>query len=140
MSEESLWKYLRDKLFPPDIHATRIENGVSSGFPDVHYTFKPYLRSTQSGTMELKFLRKKNPPFGKNGLNKDQEWWIRDEVKAGGKVWIVAGIADKIYFIPGRFYDRFNKFSLSDFEEFSALTITKKHVTADDLISLKYLL
>lgn len=109
MSEGSgaVWRYVRGKLLPPGVHATRIENEIGAGFPDVHYTYRGI-----SGTLELKFLRKKNLPFGEEGLNKDQRIWIRDEVKAGGIVWLVADVNDHIFVLPGKIAFLFNELDL----------------------------
>lgn len=120
MSEAALWKYLRDKILPADIHATRIENGVSAGFPDVHYTI-----CGRSGTLELKFLRKKKLPFGDGGLNLDQRLWIRDEVGAGGTVWIIAEVNKIIYVVRGRYADAFNEWTLDEMSRFSSMKIIK---------------
>lgn len=124
MSESSLWTYVRGKLLPPGIHATRIENGVSAGFPDVHYTYQG-----KTGTLELKFLRKKKLPFGDDGLNKDQRIWIRDEVDAGGKVWIIADCGDFINIVPGSKAKVFNDFEAEEMTSASSLIVRKRILT-----------
>lgn len=128
MSEDSLWKYVRDKLLPKGIHATRIENEADSGFggfPDVHYSILRQNETRSSGTIELKFLRKKKPPFGDDGLRLSQRIWIRDELAAGGLVWIIADIGKTIHLIRGRHYKTFNDWNLPDFEESSTLIFVK---------------
>lgn len=125
MSESTLWTYVRDKLLPPGIHATRIENGVSAGFPDVHYTVRHENNHVSTGSIELKFLRKKNPPFGDDGLNQDQILWIRDELEVGGKVWIVAEVDRHICLIRGLYFKEFNKWTRDDFMQKSTVIIEK---------------
>lgn len=126
-----MWTYARGKLLPRGIHATRIENGVSAGFPDVHYSHKG-----RSGTIELKFLRKKNPPFGDDGLNIDQIHWIEDELKAGGRVWILADIGKEICLIRGKHFDQFNQWKRADFEDKSTIIFRKRRITRDKLEDL----
>lgn len=130
MSEGSgaLWKYVRGKLLPPGIHVSRIEAGqgeVESGFPDVFYTYRHDNGLSRTGTIELKFLRKKKLPFGEDGLRKSQKIWIRDEVEAGGRVWILAEVGKAIYLVRGRNYRTFNEWDLSDFEQGSTLIFRK---------------
>lgn len=131
MSEGSgaLWKYVRGKLLPPGVHATRIENeGGEAGFPDVHYTYQG-----RTGTLELKFLRKKNPPFGDDGLRVSQRIWIRDELEAGGRVWIIADLGKTIHLVNGLFYNRFNDWVASDFKARSNWIGAKRAITESDL-------
>lgn len=128
MSEDSLWKYVRDKLLPKRIHATRLEpsdEGVGAGFPDVHYSLLRENGTRSSGTIELKFLRKKNPPFGDDGLRLSQKIWMRDELAAGGLVWIIADIGKTIHFVRGRNYRHFNEWNHADFMEASTLIFYK---------------
>ena len=128
MSEGSLWSYVRDKLLPKGIHATRIENETDSGFggfPDVHYSLLRANGTRSSGTIELKFLRKKKPPFGDDGLRLSQKIWIRDELAAGGLVWIIADIGQRIFLVRGRNWKAFNDWDLSDFELGSTLIFVK---------------
>lgn len=128
MSEDSLWKYVRDKLLPKGIHATRIENETDSGFggfPDVHYSHLRENGTRSSGTIELKFLRKKKPPFGNDGLRLSQKIWIRDELAAGGLVWIIADIGKTIHLIRGSYYKSFNDWILENFECGSTLIFVK---------------
>lgn len=128
MSESSLWTYVRSKLLPPGIHATRIENetdGGFGGFPDVHYSYLRENKTRSSGTIELKFLRKKNPPFGDDGLRLSQRIWIRDELAAGGLVWIMAEVGKSIHLVRGRHYASFNDWYRSDFEQSSTLIFRK---------------
>lgn len=91
-----LWNSLRG-LLPAGCHATRIENSIGSGFPDVHYT---YLET--SGTIELKSADRL--PMKKAGLRKSQMDWIREETEAGGIVWIVLQYKKSIYVVNGGLY------------------------------------
>lgn len=120
MSEHSLWQYLRDKLLLPDVHATRIENGISAGFPDVHATWRG-----ESITLELKFLRKKNFPLGEEGLNRDQKLWIEQEVGARGRVWIVVDGGHEIFFVSGRRFESVNDWHHEDFYDGASFIVTK---------------
>lgn len=129
MAEDQLWRYVRDKLLPRDIHATRVENGVSAGFPDVHYTYQG-----RSGTLELKFLRKKNPPFWEDGLNRDQIIWIRNNLEVGGRVWILADIGPQICVIRGRHAEQFNEWKREDFSVSSTLIFHKRRIDEDTLV------
>jgi len=133
MSEGSgaLWRYVRDKLLPRDIHATRVENGISAGFPDVHYTVRHETGISHTGALELKFLRKKNPPFGEEGLNRDQMIWIREELALGGSVWIVADIGKHICMIRGKFAPVFNGWGRAEFMRNSTVILEKRKLTKD---------
>lgn len=76
MKESSFWGYLK-RYLPADGHYTRIENSISSGFPDVHYTLEGF-----SGTIELKSTKRpgaKYPFNGTDGLRKSQIAWIEEE-------------------------------------------------------------
>lgn len=128
MSEAALWSYLRRKILPPGIHATRIESRVSVGFPDVHYTYH-----SRSGTLELKFLRKKKPPFGKEGLNLDQRIWHRDNWEAGGTSFIIAEVTSVIFVVKGAYATEFNDWTQEDLDQRSKLVLTKRHIDQADL-------
>lgn len=143
MSEASLWKYVRERLLPRRIHATRVENETDSGFggfPDVHYSYLRPNGTRSSGTIELKFLRKRNPPFGDDGLRLSQKIWIRDELAAGGLVWILADIGKTIHLIRGRFYTSFNDWHASDFMQSSTLIFTKGQRNSEEKADLAILL
>jgi hypothetical protein len=130
MSEASLWNYVREGLLPVGIHATRLEpsdEGVGAGFPDVHYSILRGNGTRSSGTIELKFLRKKNPPFGDEGLRLSQRIWIRDELEAGGLVWILADIGRTIHLIRGIHYKTFNEWDLTDFKTQSLIIFPKNN-------------
>lgn len=135
MSESSLWTYVRGKLLPPGIHATRIENGVSAGFPDVHYTFTPDITGLngwgRSGTLELKFLRKANLPFGSQGLNRDQRFWIRDEIEAGGTNYIIAQVKKRIFVVGGCHWEKFNDLDSTGMERWAVLAIEHGKLTQE---------
>jgi hypothetical protein len=95
-----LWKYLQG-LLPAGCHATRIENGIGAGFPDVHYTYLEH-----SGTIELKSADRL--PMKKAGLRKSQIDWIKEEVEAGGTVWVVIQFKSTIYVVNGLYAERIN--------------------------------
>lgn len=129
--EDSLWRYVRDKLLPPGIHATRIESFCSPGFPDVHYTYQGV-----SGTLELKFLRKKSLPFGDEGLNQNQILWIPQQLEAHGRVWIIAEALGDIFVLHGRHYEHFNELSYDELYEASEM-IWKKRLPAENTAGLR---
>lgn len=95
-----LWKYLGG-LLPPGCHATRIENEIGAGFPDVHYT---YLEVT--GTIELKDADRL--PMGKAGLRKAQIDWITEETEAGGLVWVLVHFKKNYYMVNGLYAENLN--------------------------------
>lgn len=98
--EADFWKWLRARV--PRGHFSRIESGdTSSGFPDVHYTLS---LNGQSGTIELKSARlpRAEIPFtDRNGIRDSQRIWIREEVRAGGKVHVFLDIKPLILIIHG---------------------------------------
>jgi hypothetical protein len=128
----ALWRYLRERLLPHGIHATRIENEGEAGFPDVHYTYRPSLLGPgHSGTLELKYLRKKNPPFGDQGLRLSQKIWIRDELDAGGRALIVAQVQNRIFVLPGRLWEEFNEMNELMLGHHSSLIIVQRQITPE---------
>lgn len=127
MSEGSgaLWRYIGRNLLPPDIHATRIESPCSPGFPDVHFNYRGV-----SGTLELKFLRKKKLPFGDDGLNKFQIAWHREAEDHKAHSLIIAEVNDQIYVIPGRWYAQFN--GATNLNYMSRLVVVKRSIDDRD--------
>ena len=118
--EAGLWDYLRGVL-PAGIHYSRIESETSPGFPDVHYTLEG-----RSGTIELKST--KNPtgkyPFsGKDGPNKNQKFWIRDEIAADGVVYLCLERKPMVYLLRADlYYDELDRMTLTDIERVAILT------------------
>ena len=99
MSEANLWEWLRDVALPLASY-TRIESPISPGFPDVHCQIEPGC----SPTLELKFSKQSNAkiPFTENyGMRRSQIKWIRESIRYGGVVWIIAEVTPLIYIIPG---------------------------------------
>ena len=107
-----LWNSLRGSL-PAGCHATRIENNIGSGFPDVHYT---YLET--SGTIELKSADRL--PMRKAGLRKSQIDWITAETEAGGIVWVLIQHKKTIFVLRGHFADRINQLNLAQLAEYAS--------------------
>lgn len=95
-----LWQYLRG-LLPAGCHATRIENPIGAGFPDVHYTYLEV-----SGTIELKSADRL--PMKKAGLRKAQIDWIKEEIEAGGLVWILVQHKKSYYVVRGLYAEVLN--------------------------------
>jgi hypothetical protein len=101
VSEANLWEWLRDVALPL-AHYSRIESPTSPGFPDVHCQIAPGC----SPTLELKFSENPNSqyPFkDKKGMRRSQIKWIRENIRSGGTVWIIAEVTPHIYIIPGKF-------------------------------------
>ena len=125
MNESNTWEFLRDVALPLGVYS-RIESpDTAPGFPDVHFTVEQV-----SGTLELKCNM--NPakipfPNEEKGLRTAQKRWIRDTVKAGGIVWIVAEVPGVIYIIHGKDAEKFNGATHEDLIEMSW-----GHITRDD--------
>lgn len=102
MSEANLWEWLRDVALPLGQYS-RIETGdTSPGFPDVHCQLEAGL----SPTLELKFAKHPGAhiPFTKkSGMRRSQIKWIKENLRNGGTVWIIAEITPEILVIPGKF-------------------------------------
>ena len=101
MNESSLWEWLRDIALPYG-HYSRIESpDTAPGFPDVHYQ----VGEKGTGTLELKATdRALKVPFPneEKGLHKSQLRWIKDNLKHGGIVWIIAEVPGVIYLLHGK--------------------------------------
>jgi hypothetical protein len=124
MSEKRLWEWLGGVL-PPG-HYSRIESGdTAPGFPDVDYQILP----NHTGKIELKFARdpKAKIPFSnKHGIRKSQRIWIRDNIRNGGIVWIIAEVTPAILCIPGECAALINGSSAADLVEMATLVCTKE--------------
>lgn len=122
MSEANLWEWLRDVALPLGQYS-RIETGdTSPGFPDVHCQLGPGI----SPTLELKFSQRNTEviPFTpKRGMRKSQLRWIRDNIRNGGVVWVIAEARPDIYIISGHLAEHIN-----------GADRAKLHNLADDII------
>jgi hypothetical protein len=109
-SEAALWNWLRARL-PRSGHYSRIESETSPGFPDVNYCI-----GEVEGNIELKCSRypKARYPFKKGGLRKSQKVWIRQRIRAGGKVFILAQVGKERFLINGQ--RNLNSMTLEDLE------------------------
>ena len=107
MKESNLWEWLRDITLPYG-HYSRIESpDTAPGFPDVHYQ----VGRDGCGTLELKATdRALRVPFPneEKGLHKSQLRWIRDNVRQGGIIWIIAETPGVIYLVHGKDAEKFN--------------------------------
>ena len=106
MSEKTLWAFLQSCI--PNGHYSRIESGdTAPGFPDVHFQL-----ARGSGTIELKDAQHpaRIPPFkdADDGLHISQLSWIKLNLSFGGRMWIVARVGGRIYWIPGHQAPHFN--------------------------------
>jgi hypothetical protein len=106
MNESNLWEWLRNVVLPLG-HYSRIESpDTAPGFPDVHYQV-----SDGCGTLELKATdRTLRVPFPneEKGLHESQLKWIRESIKQGGIIWIIAETPRTIYIVHGQDADLFN--------------------------------
>ncbi len=138
MKESTLWEWLRDVALPLG-HYSRIESpDTAPGFPDVFFCVGQSPRRTAGppvpgkagvGTIELKATdRSMRVPFPdeEKGLHKSQLRWIRDDVSAGGVVWIIAETPGIIYIIHGKDAAKFNGASHEDLLEMSWETLSRK--------------
>ena len=123
MNESNTWEFLRDVALPLGVYS-RIESpDTAPGFPDVHFTVEQ-----TSGTLELKCnMNPAKIPFPNEdkGLNPAQKRWIRDTVKAGGIVWIIAEVPGVIYIIHGKDAEKFNGSTHEDLTDMAWGTITR---------------
>lgn len=107
MTEDNLWEWLRDVALPLGQYS-RVETGdTAPGFPDVHCQ----LGQGISPTLELKCARDPNrkiPFTEKRGMRRSQLRWIRDNLKNGGIVYVIAEVSPEIYLIPGGYADSIN--------------------------------
>lgn len=118
-TESTLWDWLQKYL--PEGHYSRIESETSPGFPDVHWTIQGI-----SGTWELKYQPKlRKQPFNRKGLRDTQIKWISKQHDHCGRVWIVAGVVDRVFFIPGQYASIFNLMTIPELERASNLTLKR---------------
>lgn len=84
MIDGGLWNYIRP-LISPFGRATRVENLLGKGTPDVAWTF-----GGVSGWLELKY--EKNKMAGAmeiKSLTLEQVIWLEEEVASGGRAWVL---------------------------------------------------
>lgn len=134
MSEHNLWEWLRGVL-PPSGHYSRVESpDTSPGFPDVDYAMPPREEFGRGaiGKLELKFSLRptaKKPFNDKHGLRKSQKIWIRDYLRVGGIVSIVAQIGENVYLLDGHHVQVFNMLTLKQIELVSAVIVSTNRKT-----------
>ena len=140
MREKNLWKWLR--LVLPQGQYSRIESGdISPGFPDVDWQIGSYDQSF-SGKFELKSAKDPNAevpfPDEKTGLHRSQQLWIKEHVRFGGNVWIIAEVGKIVYVISGRNYRLFNGASRDKLVSLSRAILTKNQLqdSAGELLHL----
>lgn len=125
MSEANLWEWLRDVALPLGQYS-RIESGdTSPGFPDVHCQLGPRV----SPTLELKFAKHPTAriPFTKkSGMRRSQIKWIRENLRNGGVVWIIAEVTPYIYVIEGKHADEINGTTHEEISEMASHILYKK--------------
>lgn len=124
-TEANLWEWLRDVALPIG-HYSRIESETSPGFPDVYCQLGPGV----SLTLELKCAKRPDAsiPFTKkSGVRRSQIKWIRENVRNGGKVWIIAEVSPNVYVIPGKYVDQINGKSLEHLRSISQCILSRKN-------------
>ena len=136
MSEHSLWEFLKSVL--PNGHYSRIESpDTAPGHPDVTYQI-----ARASGVIELKDAQYPNriPPFKgiEDGLHLSQLGWIKQNLVFGGRVWIVARVGIRIYWIPGENAPRFN--GCERLERLSSWVLTGTKLTNVDVQVIRKML
>jgi hypothetical protein len=124
MNESNLWWWLRDVVLPNGSYS-RIESAnTAPGFPDVHYQIK----MDYTGTIELKYQAKNlKVPFtdSKKGLRDSQRRWIRNNIKHGGTVWIIAEAVPDIFVIHGSSADEFNGSTRENLHKISVAVLNR---------------
>lgn len=98
MSERNLWIRVRRHIGSAG-HFERIENGVSTGTPDVSFCV-----GGVEGFIELKFVsgyprRGGTRLLGERGLRKEQVAWAIQRCRAGGRVFALIGVGMDIYLV-----------------------------------------
>jgi len=125
VNESNLWEWLRDVVLPKG-HYSRIESGnTAPGFPDVDYQIK----MDYTGKIELKYQgRNLKVPFtdDKKGLRASQRRWIRDNLKYGGTVWIIAEAPPDIFVIHGSDADQFNGSTRENLHKISVAVLNRQ--------------
>ncbi len=91
--ESNLWNWLKKARGMNDLHMTRIENGVESGFPDVDACY-----SGVNFQIELKVARGANNIS--LGLRPSQKLWINHRTNVGGAVFVLAWVNGDRWLIP----------------------------------------
>lgn len=131
--EKRLWKWLSG--FLPEGHYSRIESpDTAPGFPDVKFQLLNNWNRSCTGTLELKSCRENNPfTQGKKlfrteneGLHKSQRIWIRNEIRHGGIVFIVAEVPPLVFFLDGDYYNKFNGSTATDLLNNSHIELDRK--------------
>jgi len=98
MAEKSLWKYLKNNM-KKRWDATRHEDRVTSGVPDVSYGINGV-----NGWIELKAMARW-PREGLRipGFTLEQKRWLQSRDEAGGNVWIFLRIGRDYLLISGKY-------------------------------------
>jgi hypothetical protein len=121
--ERKLWEWLSGNV--PLGQFSRIESGATCpGFADVDYI----LESGHQGVMELKAKDTRTEVPFKNqddGIHKSQKRWIRERVRCGGRVFIIAQVDEYIYCLPGSYVAQFNGSTLRELTKHSLCILSK---------------
>lgn len=124
-TEANLWEWLRDVALPLGQYS-RIESGdTSPGFPDVHCQLAPGV----SPTLELKCAKHPGAPIPftkKTGMRRSQLKWIRENVRNGGTVWVIAEVSPHVHIIPGEKADQINGASAQKLFGLAEITVSRR--------------
>jgi hypothetical protein len=125
-TEANLWDWLRDVVLPLGQYS-RIESGdTAPGFPDVDCQ----LGSGISFKMELKCAKQPDAriPFTKKtGMRRSQLKWIRENLKYGGAIWVVAQVGKEVFIFPGHVADHINGATTDHLRSMAYRTLNKRN-------------
>lgn len=104
LPEQRLWDLVRGAMGGA-WHATRIENRLSSGVPDVHFaTQQNTTRDRLTGWIELKVAKKParaTTPVKIPHLTNEQVNWHLEHRAHGGQSWLLIEMGEFLYLFPG---------------------------------------
>lgn len=112
--ERAFWNRVRPG-FGKKVFVKRIENGVSTGDPDVFV-----MKGGKAIWIELKWadlpVRFTSKLLGKGAVRKDQENWHLEYWHKGGTSYILIGTGGYDYLMPGKLADLLNDMSVEEIE------------------------
>lgn len=118
MAEASLWQYLKNGMKDSGWDATRHEDKMTIGVPDISFGL-----NMVNGWIELKALYgwPKNPATKvKFGLSEEQVWWINNRNKKGGHCFIFVRIKRDYLLIDGMYAVFDGKYTKKEWMDFAA--------------------
>lgn len=114
--ESRLWSKVQPHL-KARFYVQRIENLVGDGIPDTHLQLRSDGRVM--AWVELKYIptlpkRATTRVFGDAGLRPSQVAWIYGRASAGGRIYVLAGAAEHVWLVHGRYARLFNDMTYDD--------------------------